>query len=137
MKTPPTSIVLFGNGLSTAFTSAPQIQPVSPLSAISNPIVTITITISGRPSTGRMSVALDGHAAAERDQQGQGERRPVRKAVVHQRPGDESRERRHLALREVDDVRRSVDEHEREREAPVDRARREAARDLLQSSPTM
>jgi hypothetical protein len=52
--TPPTSIVPFGNGLSSAFTSAPQIQPVRPLIAISSPIVTITIAISARFSTGRM-----------------------------------------------------------------------------------
>jgi hypothetical protein len=44
-----------GNGLSNALTSGPQIQPVSPLIAINIPIVRITITSSGRCSTGRMS----------------------------------------------------------------------------------
>src|SRR5436190_18349837 len=53
--TPATSTVLFGNGLSKALTSAPQIQPVRPLIAISSPIVTITIAISGRFSTGRVT----------------------------------------------------------------------------------
>jgi hypothetical protein len=52
----PTSTVSFGNGLSNAFTSAPQIHPVRPLMRIKRPIVTITITISGRCSTGRISV---------------------------------------------------------------------------------
>ena len=46
----------FGNGLSSAFVSPPQIQPTSPLIAMSRPIVTTTITISGRRSTGRMTV---------------------------------------------------------------------------------
>jgi hypothetical protein len=55
MVTPATSIVPFGNGLSTALTSPPQIHPVSPLMAIRSPIVTITIAISGRFSTGRMT----------------------------------------------------------------------------------
>jgi len=53
--TPPMSWVVFGNGLSNALTSAPQIQPVIALIAIRSPIVTMTITISGRRSTGRMT----------------------------------------------------------------------------------
>src|SRR6266508_5628259 len=51
--TPSSSCVVFGNGLSKAFVSAPQIQPVSALSAISNPIVTITIP----PTNARASVS--------------------------------------------------------------------------------
>ncbi len=56
IATLPISHDSFGNGLSNAFTSAPQIQPVRPFRAISRPIVTITIAISGRCSTGRISV---------------------------------------------------------------------------------
>jgi hypothetical protein len=51
---------------------------------------------------------------------------------VHQLPGDVGAEHRHLALREVDDVGRAVDEDERQREAREDRAGCEAADDLLQ-----
>ncbi len=54
--TPPMSNVRFGNGLSNTFVSPPQIQPTSPLIAIRSPIVTITITISGRCSTGRIAI---------------------------------------------------------------------------------
>src|SRR5918995_2033030 len=54
--TPPTSNVRFGNGLSNVLVSPPQIQPTSPLIAIRSPIVTITITISGRCSTGRITM---------------------------------------------------------------------------------
>ena len=74
--------------------------------------------------------ALDGGAEHERDQQGQDEGRPVGH-VVHQRPGDEGREHRHLTLGEVEDVGRAVDEDESQREAREDRALREAADDLL------
>jgi hypothetical protein len=50
---------------------------------------------------------------------------------MQQRPADEGREHRHLPLREVDDVRRAIDEDEREREQRVDPAGGEAAHDLL------
>ena len=50
IATSPTISERFGNGLSKSFTSGPQIQPVRPLSAISMPIVRITMTISGRCS---------------------------------------------------------------------------------------
>jgi hypothetical protein len=51
--------------------------------------------------------------------------------VVVERPREEGREHRHLALREVDDVRRPVDEHDRQREARVDGPEGEPADDLL------
>ena len=47
--------MLLGNGLSNAFTSAPQIQPMVALIVSRRPIVTITITSSARRSTGRMT----------------------------------------------------------------------------------
>ena len=55
IATPPTMTELFGNGLSNAFTSGPQIHPVNPFRAINRPMVMITITISGRCSIGRIS----------------------------------------------------------------------------------
>ncbi len=70
--------------------------------------------------------------AAERDRERRGEGEPVAPAVIHdERPGDVGRERRHLALREVDDSGRAVNDHERECEQRVDPTRREARHDLL------
>ena len=46
---------------------------------------------------------LERDPAHERDQERQRERAPVADAVVDERPGDEGRERRHLALGEVHD----------------------------------
>ncbi len=91
---------------------------------------TTTLT-AGAPSSGRISVALDRDAADERDRQGGEEGAPVRQPVVDQRPGEIGTEGRHLALREVDHARRAVDDHERERQRPVDAAGGEAADDLL------
>ena len=69
--------------------------------------------------------AVDADAARERDRERGDEGRPVAPAVVHrERPRDVRRERRHLALGEVDDPGRAVDDHEREREQRVDAARR-------------
>jgi hypothetical protein len=75
---------------------------------------------------------LDRGAAEERDREREEERRPETEAVVRdQRPRDVGREHPHLALREVDHVRRAVDQDEREREARVDRAVSEPRHDLL------
>ncbi len=57
---------------------------------------------------------------------------PVVHAAADQREGDERREHRHLALGEVDEAHRVVDEDEREREAGEDPADRDAADDLLE-----
>jgi hypothetical protein len=75
--------------------------------------------------------AFDRGAADERDHERDGKGRPEREPVVHQGPGHVGRERRHLALREIEHVRGPVDEHQREREARVDRALGEPAHDLL------
>ena len=99
--------------------------------AISPPSVTITIVSTGARSIGRISVRSIEHAAEEREPERQEERAPVRHPPLHQLPGDERRERRHLPLREVDHPRRAVDQDDREREARVDPARREPADDLL------
>src|SRR5215211_2124523 len=56
IATPPTSHVVFGNGLSNALPSAPPIHPAAPLSAIRRPIVTITIANADFCSNGRMIV---------------------------------------------------------------------------------
>ena len=47
-------------------------------------------------------------------------------------PGDVGREHRHLALREIHQVRRLVDHHQRQRDAGVDAAGGEAGEDLVQ-----
>ena len=71
----------------------------------------------GAALDGRITAWWIADAADERDRERDGERGPVRPAVVRgQRPGDVGREHRHLALREVDDAGRAVDQHERERE---------------------
>ncbi len=75
---------------------------------------------------------VDADPTGEREGERRDERRPVAPAVVEgQRPGDVRRQRRHLALREVDDAGRAVDDHERQRQERVDPARREAGHDLL------
>jgi hypothetical protein len=85
----------------------------------------------GRILDGTDHDALDCHAPRERNREHDRKRRPERQAVVHQRPGDERRERRHLTLREVDDACRAIDDHDREREACVDRAFAYARGELL------
>ena len=76
---------------------------------------------------------LDHDAADERDHEREEEGDPVRHAAVEQLPADEGREHRHLALREVDDARRAVDQDEREREQRVHAARRDPRDDLLEN----
>ena len=49
-------------------------------------------------------------------------------------PGDVGGEHRHLALREVHQVRRLVDHHQRQRHAGVDAAGGEAGEDLVQQA---
>ena len=76
--------------------------------------------------------ALDHDAADERDRDRDGQRDPVAHAAPEQREREECREHRHLALREVHEAHRVVDEDEREGEARVDAARGDAAQHLLQ-----
>ncbi len=68
---------------------------------------------------------LEQCAEREGDREGRGEGHPVRETPLHQLVRDVRREHRELALREVDDVRRAVDEDEREGEGAVHRAERE------------
>ena len=131
MGTPATSIVRVENGPWNCLFAPPQITLIRPLSSSARPSVTITIVRTGASSTGRMTIALDRHTAREGDREHDGERRPEREPVVHQRPGNERRERRHLALSEVDDARRAIDDHDRERETRVDRAFADARGKLL------
>ncbi len=130
IATPPMSIVRVGNGLCTARTSPAQISVTRPLIARSRPIVTITtrstrallVRAGSRP--GGSPTPPTNEAISVNDERG-----PVRPAVVRrQRPGDVGRERRHLALGEVDHPGRAVDQDERERERGVDRRRRRAPR---------
>ena len=74
---------------------------------------------------------LEHGAEHEGDRERRREGRPVREAVQHQLVGDVCREHRELALREVDDVRRAVDEDECQREAAVHRAERDALDGVL------
>ena len=93
-------------------------------------MVTIT-TVSGEADiTGRISVSSIAAppinaSTSVRTNAGQWE-------LLHQAPGDERAEHRHLALREVDDAGGAVDQHEGEREARVDPAGGEPRDDLLE-----
>ena len=80
---------------------------------------------------------FDRHAAAERENQRRRERGPERPAVVDQRPADERGQRRHLTLREVDHAGGAVDDHDREREQPVDAAVGQTADDMLAKFVTL
>ena len=111
---------------------APDPGRRAPSIRMKSPIVTITTAITDRCCTGRMHDA----AAWRRRRRSaiasvQEEREPVREAPERELVGDVRRRHRHLALREVDHLGRAVDEHEREREAAVDRALREARDRLL------
>ena len=57
---------------------------------------------------------------------------PVGHAPCEELPGDEGREHRHLALREIEVVDRLVDHHDGKRHAGVDAAGREPRQDLLE-----
>ena len=75
--------------------------------------------------------AVDDDAEHERDHERQEERQPVADVPQRQLVGDVRRRHRHLPLREVDHLGGAVDEDEREREASVDDALREAGDGLL------
>ena len=130
--TPPMSNVSLGNGFSSVRCSPFQIHAAAPLSRISSPIVTVTTASASARWTGRITSRSIEHAAEEREHEREEERAPVRDAPVEQLPADEGREHRHLALREVDDPRRAVDQDEREREQRVDAAGRDPRHDLLE-----
>ena len=75
--------------------------------------------------------ALDQHAGGERDADREEERGPIGQAPLQQLPGDEGREHRHLALREIETVDRLVDHHDRERHAGIDGSGREPGQHLI------
>ena len=75
---------------------------------------------------------LDHDPADERGDDGGEEGEPVRFAEVHQLPGEIGREHRHFALGEIDQMRRLVDHHQRQRHDRVDPAERETGRQLMQ-----
>src|ERR1700709_821719 len=54
-----------------------------------------------------------------------------RETPLHQLPGNEGREHRHFALREIQMIDGLVDHHYRERHAGIDRAGRDAGQALL------
>ena len=70
--------------------------------------------------------------ADERDDDRRSEGAPVGPAGIHQLPGEIGREHRHFALREIDELRRLVDHHQRQRHDRVDAAEREAGSQLMQ-----
>ena len=55
IATPPTSKVLFGNGLGKTFSSGPQIHAASPFRITSSAIVAITIVSGFARSIGRIT----------------------------------------------------------------------------------
>ena len=113
--TPPRSQALVGNGRlgGNERTSAFQIQFERPPKRMKSPIVRMTPLITRLPLDRAHDDPLERDPADERDQDRQPERAPVADAVVDERPGDEGRERGHLALGEVHDAGRAVDDHDR------------------------
>ena len=101
--TPPMRTGSVENGDSSVRGSFPQIRLARPLSPMSSPIVMITTVSGERRLHGPDQRQLDHRAAEERGRERERERRPVGQ-VLHQAPGDERGEHRHLALREVDDA---------------------------------
>ena len=71
-------------------------------------------------------------SANERSYDGRRESAPVGPAGVHQLPGEIGREHRHLALGEIDELRRLVNHHQRQRHDRIDPAEREARSHLMQ-----
>ncbi len=76
--------------------------------------------------------ALDDDAPAEREDERDRKSDPVAHPSVDQRVRDERGEHGHLALREVDEAHRVVDQDECEREARKDAANCDPAHDLLE-----
>ena len=93
---------------------------------------TITTARIGAFSTGRMTTRSIDDAEHEGADDREREGGPVRHAGLDQRPGEVGREHRHLALREIHQVGRLVDHHQRQRDAGVDAAGGEAGEDLVQ-----
>ena len=75
---------------------------------------------------------LDQDPADERGDDGGEESEPIGFAHVHQLPCEIGREHRHFALSEIDQLRRLVDHHERQRHNRIDTPEREARRQLMQ-----
>ena len=79
ITTPPMLDGRSGTGCRTASPLRPRSSRRAPLSVISRPIVTITITSTGFCSTGRMTMRSIASAADERDPERERERGPVRR----------------------------------------------------------
>ena len=129
--TPATSIGRVEKAFGRLRTSGDQIQRAAPLTRKKRPSVTITTVSTGARSTGRITARSTATPPTNEIATVQEERAPVGEAVVDERPGDEGREHRHLALREVDHAGRAVDQDERDGERRPDAARGEADHDLL------
>jgi hypothetical protein len=74
------------------------------------------------------------HADDEGHQHGGNEGDPVGDACLHHRPGDEGRERGHLALREIHVMRGLIDHHQGQRDRGIDAPRGDAGDDLMREA---
>ena len=104
IATPPRSNEPLPNGEGMNFRSAPQIQFTTPSMRMNRPTVTITVAITERCCTGRMSATWSTSPEHERDRQRREERLPVRQPPLDELVRDVRRRHRQLALGEVDDV---------------------------------
>ena len=119
----PTSTCRRGNRLGKPRLLKPQIQPRGALTRMNRPSVTITSVSVSPPSTGRMttrSISMPPitNASASVARKRQADRQPR----LDQAPGHERGEHGHLALGEVHDPGRAEDQHQGQRQRPVDRA---------------
>ena len=90
------------------------------------------VTEYRRAMEGREDNPLNRHTADERQEQANGESRPIGHAPIDHLPGDEGREHRHLALREVEMVNGLVNHHHGQGERGINGASGEPAQGLLQ-----
>jgi hypothetical protein len=111
--TPATSIGPRREGVRQAPHLGDQIQRAAPLTRKKSPSVTITTVSTGARSTGLITTRSIATPAKNEIATVARKAAQYVKAVVDERPRDEGREHRHLALGEVDDAGRAVDQHER------------------------
>ena len=133
MVTPPTSKADEPHGSPSRRRSGPNTASTPCVTAMPMPIVIMTSTKVGWPTTRRRTSAVQ-RRAAEREHDGGGEHRePEREPEVDREPRDRvGAEQQHRALREVDDAAGAVDDHEPERDERVGRAQRDALEEQLE-----
>ena len=109
-----------------------QIQPARLLRMPKSAMNATSWLSTGALWIGRNRTRSISDAADERQRDRERRRRPSTAAPLDQLPGDEGREHRHLALREIEMVDRLVDHHHGERHAGIDRPGRQPRHHLLQ-----